>query len=218
MSVGPAAVKLEDIFSQIRTVPAKAQIACAEAAPSIIYVHAGLCVGYDLLSDGRRQILAIYCAGDLINATALGGAKAAGNILAMSEAMIASLSPGELSGAMRTNPKVDGAIIRQMGRRQAILEAWIGALGRRSALERMAMLFCELAVRIRGGEPVNGSLAVPLSQADLADVLGLSVVHVNRVLRIMRESALASFEAGRLDILDCDRLAAIAEFDGAYLR
>ncbi|WP_340692415.1 Crp/Fnr family transcriptional regulator [Hyphomonas sp.] len=91
-------------------------------------------------------------------------------------------------------------------------------IGRRDALERTAHLLLELSVRLtlvtRG---TRDGFACPLTQYHLADALGLSAVHVNRVLRELRERGLLTFQKGKVTIHDFDRLVDLVEFDLAYL-
>jgi CRP-like cAMP-binding protein len=208
-----------DLFGPLRPIKAKSHLFTKETAPrDIHYLHSGVCIGYDLLADGRRQIISIYLAGDLINCDAIVRPYAGQNVAAISDAMVATIDPREAGGTVSIDDALRELITQDTIRRKSMLEVWVCALGRKSAIERMAMFFCELHSRMRmSGQMEDGACSIPLNQIDLADILGLSVVHVNRVLRTMRETRLATFDAGRLDVLDFERLAAIAEFDVAYL-
>ena len=100
----------------------------------------------------------------------------------------------------------------------AIHRAWTVSLGRRDAIARVAHLFCELQVRLGiVGLADEHGYALPITQAVLAECLGLTSVHVNRVLKELRERNLVEFRGGRVSILDRDGLAEIGEFDPAYL-
>ena len=100
----------------------------------------------------------------------------------------------------------------------AIHREWVLSLGRRSALSRMAHLFCELRVRLGVvGMADEMGYDLPLTQTDLAECLGLTSVHVNRTLKELRERGLVEFRGGRVTILDLEGLERVAEFDPAYL-
>ena len=100
----------------------------------------------------------------------------------------------------------------------AIHREWVLSLGRRSALARVAHLFCELRVRLAVvGLADESGYALPLTQTDLAECLGLTSVHVNRVLRELREAGLVEFRSRRVAIGDLAGLEAVAEFDPGYL-
>ena len=95
---------------------------------------------------------------------------------------------------------------------------WITNMGQRAALERTAHLLCELFVRLRKvGRTDNMSFRLPLTQAGLGDVLGLSLVHVNRVVQALRTQGLVSLEGRIVTVLDWDRLQEVAEFEPSYL-
>jgi CRP-like cAMP-binding protein len=92
------------------------------------------------------------------------------------------------------------------------------SLGRRTALERTAHLFCELQLRLGVvGLATEREYALPITQAELAECLGLTSVHVNRVLKELRERELVEFRSGRVTILDLPQLRRAAEFDPVYL-
>jgi CRP-like cAMP-binding protein len=100
----------------------------------------------------------------------------------------------------------------------AIHREWLVSLGRRSAIGRVAHLFCEMHARLSLVDLADpGGFPLKLTQTDLAECLGLTSVHVNRVLRQLREAGLAKFRDGRVDILNHAELKRIAEFDGQYL-
>jgi CRP-like cAMP-binding protein len=100
----------------------------------------------------------------------------------------------------------------------SIQREWTLSLGRRTAIQRMAQLFCELNVRLSiAGLARNDSYDLPLTQAELAECLGLTSVHVNRTLQAMRRDRLIDLEGRRLTIHDLDALKRVAEFNGRYL-
>ena len=92
------------------------------------------------------------------------------------------------------------------------------SLGRRSALSKVAHLFCELHVRLGlVGLSDDTGYDLALTQIDLAECVGMTPVHVNRLLRDLREQGAVEFGRGRVTIGDLDLLRRIAEFDPAYL-
>ncbi|MHB2211423.1 Crp/Fnr family transcriptional regulator [Methylobacterium sp. CM6257] len=91
-------------------------------------------------------------------------------------------------------------------------------IGRREAYARMAHLFCKLITRLDVvGLAPDRTCPLPMTQPELADALGITPVHVNRVLGDMREAGLITLRSRRLTVHDWDGLKAIAEFDPAYL-
>ncbi|WP_366654872.1 Crp/Fnr family transcriptional regulator [Fodinicurvata sp. EGI_FJ10296] len=211
---------LETYFAQSRWYRRRSYLCSKESIPKrVYYVRSGICLGFDMMADGRRQVVSIYMAGDFINAEAVFTRRTSLDIMAMEDAEVAAATVADIDVQLTADDGFRMLLTKAIARRNAILEAWVGALGRKSAMERMAMLFCELAWRLKSKGPGDGgqSCSVPFNQHDLADILGISVVHVNRVLRTMRELGLATFDAGQIEILDPVRLSGIAEFDAAYL-
>lgn len=100
----------------------------------------------------------------------------------------------------------------------SIHRQWIVAMGRRSAAGRLAHLICELVYRLSVFELADrASVPMPLTQSDLSDALGLSLVHVNRTLRELRDAGIASWKDGSIAIHDWDKLVEVAEFNPVYL-
>ena len=101
---------------------------------------------------------------------------------------------------------------------EGIMRAWITSMGRRASIERVAHLMCELYLRARNiGLTEETHVEVPLSQAMLADSLGMTAVHINRVLKTLRLDNAMTFKRGSLTIIDPGKLAQIAGFDESYL-
>ena len=100
----------------------------------------------------------------------------------------------------------------------AIHREWTLSLGRRTAIARMANFFCEMFVRLGiVGLTRGNSYEFPLTQAELGETLGLTSVHVNRTLQELRKMNVIEVEGRSVNILDFDRLKAVAEFDDSYL-
>lgn len=106
------------------------------------------------------------------------------------------------------NTLIDSATHRQ----------WLVAMGRRSSEDHLAHLFCELYLRLETvGLASEHKFRLPITQADVGDAMGISVVHVNRVLRDLREAGLVTWQQGVVTIMDWDGLRRTAEFDPTYL-
>ncbi|MGY4371485.1 CRP-like cAMP-binding protein [Bradyrhizobium sp. LB1.3] len=101
----------------------------------------------------------------------------------------------------------------------AIQREWAINLGRRVAFERVAHLFCEIIERLRPVGMVDGnSCVMPVTQMDLADATGLSVVHLNRTVQELRASGLIVLRDRTLTITDLDALKDAALFSPSYLQ
>jgi CRP-like cAMP-binding protein len=101
---------------------------------------------------------------------------------------------------------------------EATLREWLVNIGRRAAAERIAHLLCELLLRLRAVGLANGdSYALPITQIELGDTVGVSSVHVNRSLQVLREAGLITLKGGQLVILDATRLQEFSGFNPNYL-
>lgn len=100
----------------------------------------------------------------------------------------------------------------------SILSKWISALGRRSAKLRMAHLICEMGIRMEQAKlGTRNRYRLPKTQAQLADVVGVTTVHLNRTFQTLRRDRLFLTEGMNIRVLDFERLCSMAEFDGRYL-
>lgn len=101
---------------------------------------------------------------------------------------------------------------------EGVMRAWIVSMGRRSSIERVAHLICDLYIRARSiGLTHDDEFALPLSQLILADALGMTPVHINRVLKELRLSGAMALKRGSVTLLDPGKLVQIAGFDENYL-
>ncbi|MBW8908976.1 MAG: Crp/Fnr family transcriptional regulator [Mesorhizobium sp.] len=178
----------------------------------------GLAARYKVLEDGGRQFTSLQVAGDFVDLHAFLLKTMDHGIVALSPCHVVVADHGKLKAITEQAPHltrllwldtlVDGAIHRE----------WIVAMGRRSKTSHLAHLICELFVRLQVVKKTSDmSFHLPLSQAELADVLGLSVVHMNRVIGTLRRMDVISWASHRITILDWQRLVQIAEFDPTYL-
>jgi len=127
--------------------------------------------------------------------------------------------PGAIYENLSTYPRhVREFILKGMARRYARAAEHFVNISRRGAVERVSHLLLELSLRVGMYEGQGASsFACPLTQIDLGDALGLSVVHVNRVLRKLRENGYVSFRGGVVTFQNRAGLIEATGFDGAYL-
>lgn len=155
-----------------------------------------------ILADGRRQIVSFLLPGDLVNAGAVLGDRDGFPVYALTDLSVARDQDHTSGDALP-------AVLTQMTR----LGDQVVSLGRRTAYERIAAFLLQIAERLdesRGGAAGQRYL-VPLRLEHLADHLGLSVVHVSRTLRQLREHGLASLYRGELELGDRRVLAQVSE-------
>ena len=206
------------------TAPAENWLAGAECATlgvprrGVFRVLDGVCLGCRLFADGRRHVLSIYLPGDLIGVDCLIAEESRETVSPVVSARLALTPLKALRERARREPAIAEMLNREIVRRLALHEAWASLLGRCTAVERTAFLFCEVFERSRrAGAAFEDRCAFPLTQLDLADTLGMSVVHINRVLKGLRDRDLASLDSGWIHIRHWRRLAAVAGFNPEYL-
>ena len=120
---------------------------------------------------------------------------------------------------MEKYPRIELALWRDTMLDAALYRQWLINLGRRNADQRIAHLFCEIWTRVDAiGRAQDATCDLPLTQTDLADALGFSVVHVNKSLRRLREDGLITFRANQVRVHDWERLRSVAAFNPAYLQ
>jgi CRP-like cAMP-binding protein len=169
--------------------------------------------------DGRRQITAYFIPGDLSDSNPLLRARRDYSVYTLTSALVATVQLDGLLSLISQYPGIERALRWAAVAQAAIAREWLVSLGQRTALERLAHLLCEIYHRHQVVGLTNGnSCEFPVTQADLADTLGLSTVHVNRTLQDLRRDGLITFKGRTLAIHDCATLEQMSVFDPAYLR
>lgn len=210
---------LDAMQSKVRCVPAGTEIVRdGEPYAHAYIVRRGWAIRFKSLSDGRRQIVNFALPGDVIGLFSALFEVADHSVAALTDLEVHPVEPTRLVTMFGTCPRLGAAVAWAAGREESILAEQVVRIGRRSAYERMAHIIIELLHRLRlVGVADHRSFELPLTQEILADTLGLSVVHVNRTLRRLRDDGLLRMKGDRVAIDDLDRLARIAEFSPHYL-
>ncbi len=170
------------------------------------------------LPDGRRQILNFLVPGDVVGYYATVIARSDCGVEALTDMEYAVFPASDLVEVSRTNPRLMLALGWIAGQSERILDEQITRIGSRNARIRMAHMLVELYVRLRkAGLDRDQSSALPVTQAILADALGMSAVHANRTFRSLAAQGWISREHGAIRLEDIRKLSAIASFDHDYL-
>jgi CRP-like cAMP-binding protein len=178
----------------------------------------GLMCRYKDLRDGQRQISELHVAGDFADLHSFTLKRLDHNVMTLTPCRVAVVPHERLEEITRKFPHLTRVYWFGTNLDAAIHREWELSLGRRSAASRIAHLFCELRVRLEiVGLADRSGYELALTQADLAECLGLTSVHVNRVLRDLREQGLVEFRGSRVDLKNLAGLEIVAEFDPAYL-
>ena len=189
-----------------------------QAKASAFVLSEGWACSYKLLPDGGRQIVDVQIPGDFLGLRSILFRACDHSIEAVTRIEATEVLAADILEAFAEAPRLATAVLWAASRDEAMVVEHLVNLGRRSAEERMAHFLLELGARLTlVGLGDRTGFDCPLTQYHLADALGLSAVHVNRVLRQLREDGLVTFRHGRVDVDDFDRLKTIAGFDTAYL-
>ena len=189
-----------------------------QADQSAYILAKGWVCSYKLLPDGGRQIIDFQIPGDFLGLRSVLFRTADHNIEPVTLVEASEVIIADLLDAFATTPRLATAVLWAASRDEAMVVEHLVGIGRRNALERTAHYLLEFGARlILVGLGTKQGYDCPLSQYMLADALGLSAVHVNRVLRQLREMGLLTFQRGHVKIDDFDGLVTLADFDKAYL-
>jgi CRP-like cAMP-binding protein len=201
-----------------------------ELSPSEDFIHQGDtskasavviegCVArYHTLRSGGRQYLSVHIAGDWPDAQSLFLEHMDHAVCAMGPALLCTIPHAELTRAFRQRPAIGFAVWRETLLDAAIFREAITNNSSRDGLSRLAHFFCELLFRSRkSGLAQDDSCALPFSQTQLGELLGMSIATVNRHIQALRKTRTADFRSGKLSVRNWTKLAAIANFDPLYL-
>lgn len=209
---------LADAAQEVVQVAAGQPIVLPGAPSRFRLLSRGVAVRQHVLADGGRQILGFATPGDLLDLSGL----FTGNdheVRALGVCEIRQTSAHEVRAMIRRHPSLLAALCRAVMTEARLQRNWMVGLGRRTALARTANLFCEIYARQKVvALAQEGRCPFPALQSDIADALGLSVVHTHRVLQSLKKMGLATLRDGQLTIVDWDGLAALAEFDPECFR
>lgn len=212
-------VVIEQMFTEARVVPAGDDIVRDNDRPQhSTLIVSGVAARYKMLEEGERQITALHLPGDFVDLHSFLLKQMDHGVTAISQCRVATVPHSTLAELSLKHPHltrlfwlltlIDGSMHRE----------WLVAMGRRPAIGQFAHLLCELRVRLGViGASDGDHFVMPITQIDLSDILGLSTVHVNRVLQELRASNLVSWKGQNVSILNWEELCRVAEFDDRYL-
>lgn len=210
---------LSEVTSKPRKFGAKLDLIREGDRPGPVFVILeGWACRYKILPSGTRQVLAYLMPGDSCDLHVGLLAEMDHSIQTVTPALVATISRIDMDVILENHRCVANAIYVAQLVDEGTMRAWITSMGRRTSVERVAHLMCELYLRARNiGLIAEESLALPLSQLMLADSLGMTQVHLNRVLKKLRLSGAMTLKRGSLEIVKPGKLVQIAGFDENYL-
>jgi CRP-like cAMP-binding protein len=178
----------------------------------------GFCATYSMTSDGKRQIMAFHIPGDMPDLQSLHLDILDNSVGTITPCTVGFIQHEALWALCLERPRLAAALWRETLIDAAIFRRWLTNVGQRDAFARIAHILCEMVIRMRAvGLAEDHSCDFPITQSEIGDALGLSVVHVNRTLQEIREAGLIVLKGGRLQVLDWDGLKLAGDFDPTYL-
>ncbi|WP_260598017.1 Crp/Fnr family transcriptional regulator [Sphingomonas endolithica] len=210
---------LQAATTRARNYPRKHDLIREGDRPGPVFVMLkGWACRYKILPNGTRQVMAFMMPGDCCDLHINVLAYMDHGIQTITQATVATISHEEMTGMFDDHPKIAKAMYISQLVDEGTLRAWIVSMGRRSSIERVAHLMCELYLRARNVTACEEEqLVLPVTQALLADALGMTPVHINRVIKTLREAGAMMLSRGSLQIADPGKLVNIAGFDENYL-
>ncbi|NLS00472.1 Crp/Fnr family transcriptional regulator [Rhizobium sp. P38BS-XIX] len=197
-----------------RTFPAGSVICDYDnETPRLLFVLEGWAACSKMMPNGTRFVTEFVLRGDMISTSLT--ALARETVPAITDVTVLSFPDFIFLPKMEAPTFFYRIVIAELVRHQARMSERLANIGRRDALERTGHLLLELGARIGTSRDYAKCeyFDCPLTQADIGDAVGLSTVHINRVLRDMREAGLLSFRNGIVAFLDRPRLADLVDFD-----
>ena len=199
--------------------PADVDIISEGSVPkSVFLLKEGMAIRYRNMPDGGRQIMTFLIPGDLCDMHVFLLKAMDHSIGTITPVRVAPISRENMMDLFSRRPRISAALWWSSLQEEAMLRERIVSLGRRDARGRVAYLLCELLWRHMAVGLTNGeAFRLPLTQVELGDTLGLTAVHVNRILKEFRKLELIAMEDRVLNLLDVQGLQDRAGFNNDYL-
>jgi CRP-like cAMP-binding protein len=210
---------LEGLHKRRRTFVAGRDLVHQGQSDQAAYILiSGWACSYKLLEDGQRQIVDFQIPGDFLGLRSVVLHLSDHSVEPVTDIEVTEVHVSDLMKTFSDTPRLATAVLWAASRDEAMVVEHLINIGRREADVRVAHFLLELGARLTlVGLGSKTGYACPLTQYLLADALGLSSVHVNRVLRTLREAGMVTFRDGFVTFDDYDRLAEYAKFERTYL-
>ena len=180
------------------------------------FVISGLASREMILPRGARQFIGIYIRSDFVDLHAYLLDSLDHDVVALAPLTMAFVQHREIEQLL-AHATINRLLWRFIAVDAAIQRNWLASMARRPAAQRLAHFLCEQHLRMRvQGLAGEDSFSMPISQATLGDVLGLSAVHMNRSLQTLRKSGLVQWQGAEVTIAR-QRLAEMCGFEPSYL-
>ncbi|MCB5173914.1 Crp/Fnr family transcriptional regulator [Microvirga lenta] len=181
-------------------------------------ILSGFTCTYKMTGDGKRQIHNFQIPGDIPDLQSLHLKVLDNSLGTITPCSVGFITHEDLHKLCKRHYRIASAFWRETLIDGAVFREWMTSIGQREAYPRIAHLMCEMLERLRAVGLVNGySCEFPITQSEIADALGITPVHVNRVVKAMRADGLIELKGERLNIPDWETLKKAGDFDPTYL-
>ncbi len=188
-----------------------------EPVTELYVLRAGRVMSYVILPDGSRQILRVYFAGDFIGSASTVYRKSPESLVALSDSVLCPFDKHSLRTLLEEHPRVAALMFVLSQMERVALTDRLASLGRSSARARVASFLLDIIDRLRlMDDSITNSFDLKLTQEEIGDAVGLTSVHVNRMIRQMEADGLISRANGRITLLDEAALEEIGHYTNRY--
>lgn len=186
-----------------------------DEARELYTVLEGVLIRYRSLEDGRRQIVNFMFPGDLVGLQGAFDEPSSHSVEALLPARLCVFKRNDFTHLVKENPRLGYDVTWLAAKEETALEGHIVSLGQRSAKERVVFLAVWLLDRAiaTGLAHDNNVLDIPVTQTQIADMLGLSLVHTNRTIRALDREELVQWTTREICVPDMDKAADYADFE-----
>jgi CRP-like cAMP-binding protein len=189
-----------------------------ERCPQLYLIESGWVFRSRGLESGRRQIVNYALPGDFLCVDSILFKSSSFDLTARTGVSMFRIEAPAIAEVFARHQGLAAALAWTAGQEESVLAERVVSLGRRDSLEKLAHALCEIAARLQAiGRMTGNTIETPLNQEDFADILGISVIHVNRTFRRLSEEKIAEYRKGQIELLDRARLAELSGFDPSYL-
>jgi CRP-like cAMP-binding protein len=196
----------------------KTVVSDGQEATDCCLIADGFCARSKTIGDGKRQILSIHIPGEIPDLMSLFLHVMDHDLSTLTPCTMGFISHETLRRLHRRRPNVAEIFWRDTLIDAAMFREWIVNVGQRPAPARLAHVMTELRERLRIIERLNGnSFEMPLTQEQIGEALGITAVHVNRVIKQLRQEGIVEFNRGRVSVLNETKFEELADFDDRYL-
>jgi CRP-like cAMP-binding protein len=183
----------------------------------LFVLREGRVMSFVIMPDGSRQILRIYFPGDFIGSASTAYGKAPESLMAIEDVVVCPFDKHALRELLQEHPRVAALLFILSNAERAALTDRLAALGRSSAKARVASFLLDIFDRLRvTDDAIIDSFDLRLTQEEIGDAMGLTSVHVNRMVRQLEQEGLIARSNGRITLLDIPRLGEVGHYTNRH--